>query len=83
MLPTPRGNRPKKQAVAGLVPWPEPSRVAAANPPLRSGGPLRCLNRRDYATAVRDLTGLDIGLAPACRRIRSRMASAPTPHCGR
>ena len=81
LMPPPGAKQPAKDSVTGLVSFLETSLDAGATTtPYAGRVPLRRLNRREYANAIHDLIGLDIDPAAyGCRRIRSRMASTPTP----
>jgi hypothetical protein len=60
LMPPAGVRRPDGQSVAGFVSWLE-NKVDAANAhPAAGRVPLRRLNRREYANAIRDLLALDI-----------------------
>src|SRR6185436_9123639 len=60
LMPPAGVRRPDGQSVAAFVSWLE-NRVDAANPrPAAGRVPLRRLNRREYANAIRDLLALNI-----------------------
>ena len=60
LMPPAGARRPDSQAAAAFVSWLE-NKIDAANAnPAPGRVPLRRLNRREYANAVRDLVGLNI-----------------------
>jgi mono/diheme cytochrome c family protein len=61
LMPPPGAKQPAKDSVTGLVSFLETSLDAGATTtPYAGRVPLRRLNRREYANAIRDLIGLDI-----------------------
>lgn len=60
LMPPPGAERPDNEAVAELAAWLETTLDAAAGEPRPGNVPLRRLNRREYANAIRDLLGLNI-----------------------
>jgi hypothetical protein len=60
LMPPPGQKQPEGKAVASLVSWLETTLDAAQATPYTGYVPLRRLNRREYANAVRDLLGLQI-----------------------
>jgi hypothetical protein len=63
MMPPPGAERPDGKSVQELVGWLENSLDSAAAEPAPPRVPLRRLNRREYAYAIRDLLGLNIDVA--------------------
>ncbi|MDR2214759.1 MAG: DUF1592 domain-containing protein [Nevskiaceae bacterium] len=63
LMPPPGNDQPEGAAVAGLVSWLETTLDKAQTTPYAGYVPLRRLNRREYANAVRDLLGLEIDAA--------------------
>jgi hypothetical protein len=62
LMPPAGAKRPDKQSVAELVSWLE-GRIDAAAKPGPGRVPLRRLNRREYAYAIRDLLDLNVDAA--------------------
>jgi len=60
LMPPAGARRPDSQSTAAFVSWLENKVDAATVVPAPGRVPLRRLNRREYANAVRDLLGLDI-----------------------
>jgi hypothetical protein len=60
LMPPAGARRPDSQAAAAFVSWLENKIDAANAAPAPGRVPLRRLNRREYANAVRDLIGLNI-----------------------
>jgi len=60
LMPPAGARRPDSQSTAAFVSWLENKVDSAAVAPAPGRVPLRRLNRREYANAVRDLLGLDI-----------------------
>jgi hypothetical protein len=60
LMPPPGSKTPDGKAVASLVSWLETTLDASQATPYSGHIPLRRLNRREYANAVRDLIGLDV-----------------------
>jgi uncharacterized protein DUF1592/uncharacterized protein DUF1588/uncharacterized protein DUF1585/uncharacterized protein DUF1595/uncharacterized protein DUF1587/cytochrome c len=60
LMPPPGKPQPKPAARAGMVSWLETTLDKAQTTPYAGYVPLRRLNRREYANAVRDLLGLQI-----------------------
>ena len=60
LMPPAGARRPDSQATAAFVSWLENKVDTAGATPAPGRVPLRRLNRREYANAVRDLIGLDI-----------------------
>ena len=60
LMPPPGNDQPSKEAASQLITWLETSLDSAQARPYTGHIPLRRLNRREYANAVRDLTGLNI-----------------------
>jgi len=60
LMPPAGARRPDGQSTAAFVSWLENKVDAATVAPAPGRVPLRRLNRREYANAVRDLLGLDI-----------------------
>jgi mono/diheme cytochrome c family protein len=60
LMPPPGAERPDGETVGQLVTWLETSLDSAAANPLPPRVPLRRLNRREYAYAIRDLLGMNI-----------------------
>jgi len=60
LMPPPGTERPDNQTVADLVNWLETTLDDADIHPLPGRVPLRRLNRREYANAIRDLLGLEV-----------------------
>jgi hypothetical protein len=63
LMPPPGQKQPDHQAVASFVSYLETTLDAAQTSPYAGYIPLRRLNRREYANAVRDLIGLKIDAA--------------------
>jgi hypothetical protein len=63
LMPPPGKPQPERAAVAGMVSWLESTLDKAQATPYAGYVPLRRLNRREYANAVRDLLGLHIDAA--------------------
>jgi hypothetical protein len=63
LMPPPGNKHPDHAAVAGMVSWLESTLDKAQTAPYAGYVPLRRLNRREYANAVRDLLGLQIDAA--------------------
>jgi hypothetical protein len=63
LMPPPGNKQPERAAVAGMVSWLEGTLDQAQATPYAGYVPLRRLNRREYANAVRDLLGLRIDAA--------------------
>ena len=63
LMPPPGNKQPERAAVAGMVSWLESTLDKAQATPYAGYVPLRRLNRREYANAVRDLLGLRIDAA--------------------
>ncbi|MEP7243432.1 MAG: DUF1592 domain-containing protein [Gammaproteobacteria bacterium] len=63
LMPPPGKPQPEHAAVAGMVSWLESTLDKAQATPYAGYVPLRRLNRREYANAVRDLLGLRIDAA--------------------
>ncbi|MEJ1963644.1 MAG: DUF1592 domain-containing protein [Gammaproteobacteria bacterium] len=63
LMPPPGKPQPEKAAVANMVSWLESTLDKAQATPYAGYVPLRRLNRREYANAVRDLLGLRIDAA--------------------
>jgi mono/diheme cytochrome c family protein len=59
-MPPAGAKRPERQALASFVTWLESEVDAKTSAPAPGRVPLRRLNRREYANAVRDLIGLNI-----------------------
>jgi mono/diheme cytochrome c family protein len=63
-MPPPNAKKhPDGRAVQGLVSWLENTLDSAATTPVPGRVPLRRINRRQYANAVRDLLGIDVDAA--------------------
>jgi mono/diheme cytochrome c family protein len=63
-MPPPNAKKhPNGQTVRGLVSWLQNTLDAGETTPIPGRVPLRRLNRRQYANAVRDLVGLDVDAA--------------------
>jgi len=60
LMPPAGARRPDSQSVASFVSWLEMEIDSGAAAPAPGRVPLRRLNRREYANAVRDLIGLNI-----------------------
>ena len=60
LMPPPGEKQLDNQAVASMINWLQTSLDAAQTRPYAGYVPLRRLNRREYANAIRDLIGLDI-----------------------
>jgi len=60
LMPPAGARRPDKESAATFVSWLEKQIDTAATDPAPGRVPLRRLNRREYANAIRDLIGLDI-----------------------
>ena len=60
LMPPPGKEQPTKEASAQLASWLETTLDKAESRPYVGAIPLRRLNRREYANAVRDLIGLNI-----------------------
>src|SRR5690606_291802 len=60
LMPPPGNERPDAGAIAATVAWLETTLDAAASAPDPGAVPLRRLNRREYAHAIRDLLGMEI-----------------------
>src|SRR5689334_1018184 len=60
MMPPAGAKRPDSQTAASFVTWLETEIDAKNSAPAPGRVPLRRLNRREYANAVRDLLGLDV-----------------------
>jgi Protein of unknown function (DUF1592)/Protein of unknown function (DUF1588)/Protein of unknown function (DUF1585)/Protein of unknown function (DUF1587)/Protein of unknown function (DUF1595) len=60
LMPPPGEKAPDGKSVATLVSWLETTLDAAQTTPYSGHIPLRRLNRREYANAVRDLLGLNV-----------------------
>jgi hypothetical protein len=60
LMPPPGNKQPEGAAVASLVSWLQTTLDKAQATPYTGYVPLRRLNRREYANAVRDLLGLNI-----------------------
>jgi len=70
-MPPPGADRPDQNSIDGLAGFLETRLDAAQSRPAPGRVPLRRLNQREYANAVRDLLGLDIdvmALLPGDRR---------------
>ncbi len=63
LMPPPGKTQPEPAAVAGMISWLESTLDKAQATPYAGYVPLRRLNRREYANAVRDLLGLRIDAA--------------------
>ena len=63
LMPPPGKPHPDHAAVASMVSWLETTLDKAQSTPYAGFVPLRRLNRREYANAVRDLLDLDIDAA--------------------
>jgi len=63
LMPPPGKPQPEKAAVANMVNWLETTLDKAQATPYAGYVPLRRLNRREYANAVRDLLGLHVDAA--------------------
>src|SRR6185503_2713719 len=63
LMPPPGKPQPEPAARAGMVSWLETTLDKAQATPYAGYVPLRRLNRREYANAVRDLLGLQIDAA--------------------
>ena len=63
LMPPPGNKQPERAAVAGMVSWLESTLDKAQATPFAGYVPLRRLNRREYANAVRDLLDLPIDAA--------------------
>jgi hypothetical protein len=63
LMPPPGNKQPERDAVTGMVSWLESTLDKAQGTPYAGYVPLRRLNRREYANAVRDLLGLRIDAA--------------------
>ncbi|MEJ0039158.1 MAG: DUF1592 domain-containing protein [Gammaproteobacteria bacterium] len=63
LMPPPGKPQPEKAAVTNMVSWLETTLDKAQTTPYAGYVPLRRLNRREYANAVRDLLGLRIEAA--------------------
>src|SRR5262245_26698322 len=63
LMPPPGKPQPEPAARAGMVSWLESTLDKAQATPYAGYVPLRRLNRREYANAVRDLLGLQIDAA--------------------
>jgi len=63
LMPPPDKPQPESAAVAGMISWLESTLDKAQATPYAGYVPLRRLNRREYANAVRDLLGLRIDAA--------------------
>lgn len=63
LMPPPGEEQPSAQATAQLISFLESTLDSAQARPFVGHVPLRRLNRREYANAVRDLIGLDIDAA--------------------
>ncbi len=63
LMPPPGNKQPERAAVAGMISWLESTLDQAQATPYAGYVPLRRLNRREYANAVRDLLGLRIDAA--------------------
>src|SRR5690606_29262680 len=60
LMPPPGNPRPDNAAIAQTVDWLENTLDAAAEAPVAVHTPLRRLNRREYAYAIRDLLGINV-----------------------
>ncbi len=63
MMPPPGNKQPERAAVASMISWLENTLDKAQATPYAGHVPLRRLNRREYANAVRDLLDLHIDAA--------------------
>ncbi|MBX5461153.1 MAG: DUF1592 domain-containing protein [Steroidobacteraceae bacterium] len=63
LMPPPGNDQPERAAVASMISWLENTLDKAQATPYVGHVPLRRLNRREYANAIRDLLGLDIDAA--------------------
>jgi hypothetical protein len=63
LMPPPGNKQPERAAVTGMVSWLESTLDKVQATPYAGYVPLRRLNRREYANAVRDLLGLRIDAA--------------------
>ena len=63
LMPPPGEKQPERAARAGMISWLENTLDNAQTTPYAGYVPLRRLNRREYANAVRDLLGLRIDSA--------------------
>ena len=81
LMPPPTEKQPDRAAMLSMVNWLETTLDKAQEAaPYTGYVPLRRLNRREYANAVRDLLGLqDRRRPPGCRRTSSRTTSTTTP----
>jgi mono/diheme cytochrome c family protein len=60
MMPPAGAKRPDRETAAAFVSWLESALDAKATAPAPGRVPLRRLNRREYANAIRDLLALDV-----------------------
>jgi hypothetical protein len=62
-MPPPGAERPKNEEISQLVAWLETTIDSAADGQAPGQVPLRRLNRREYAYAIRDLLGVNVNAA--------------------